>query len=453
MIRLASALVSAIVLLACPAVAAAQSYMPGQEEMDQPGHSMTNGNWSDMPGGATARPYIKSLTVINGASSVQVFSGGVTAATGVQVGDVTAVVSPVNLCRAGQAPTQGQCYSTPNRVAIAFGYKSATGFTRDFKGATGLRETVDEDTVFDVVIGLNTLGRTLRWAWANGELVDWKTTNLGTDAAEIRVRIKPSVTPNIDWGRQPNAFGCTATPIRDCDLARADGSLLTSEMVLSLDETLSPALTGAVFATEGAVAGFLEPGGSPTAPTLDLQMASAHLAADGSPQRGTLRAFLPAQGLLGLYGVLPADASTFFTATRRGSAGTQDAPRFEARTASETSSEGLLVTVDNVTFSAPTYRVARKAAAVRVRSTVRGRTTALSTAALAACRRRACTVTVYKTAGELAGRASKVAAGRTDARGAAVVQVGAGRLARRSTYIVAIRRAGKLVTSARGVVR
>jgi hypothetical protein len=109
--------------------------------------------------------------------------------------------------------------------------------------------------------------------------------------------------------------------------------------------------------------------------------------------------------------------------------------------------------VGNVTFSAPTYRVARKAAAVRVRSAVRGRTTTVSTAALAACRRRACTVTVYKTAGELAGRASKVAAGRTDARGAAVVQVGAGRLTRHATYIVAIRRAGKLVTSARGTVR
>jgi hypothetical protein len=94
-----------------------------------------------------------------------------------------------------------------------------------------------------------------------------------------------------------------------------------------------------------------------------------------------------------------------------------DPPRFEARTASDTSSDGLLVTIDNVTFSAPTYRVARKAAPVRVRSAVRGRTTTLSTAALAACRRRACTVTVYRTAGALAARAAKVASARTDARG------------------------------------
>ena len=53
----------------------------------------------------------------------------------------------------------------------------------------------------------------------------------------------------------------------------------------------------------------------------------------------------------------------------------------------------------------------------------------------------------------LAARAAKVASGRTDARGAAVVQVGSGKLARRSSYIVAVRRADRLVTSAQGVVR
>ena len=323
---------------------------------------MSNGDWSDLPGGATARPYVKSLTVVNAGQSAPVFSGGVGAASGVQNGDVTAVVMPFNLCRTGQAPAPGQCYATPNRVGITLGYKTAMGLGRDFsRPSVALRQTVTESTVFDVVIGLNTLGRTLRWTWANGELVDWKTTGLGTAAAEIRLRIKPSVTPDIDWGRHPSG-GCTATPIRDCDLARADGRLLGSELVLSLDETLSPALTGAVC-------------------------------------------------------------------------------------------DGLLVTIDNVTFSAPTYRVARKAAPVRVRSAVRGRTTTLSTAALAACRNRACTVTVYRTAGALAARAAKVASGRTDARGAAVVQVGAGKLARRSSYIVAVRRGGRLVTSAQGVVR
>ena len=223
---------------------------------------MSNGNWSDLPGGATARPYVKSLTVVNGSQSTPVFSGGVGAAAGVQNGDVTAVVMPFNLCRTGQAPAPGQCYATPNRVGVTLGYKTAMGLGRDFsRPSVALRQAVTESTVFDIVIGLNTLGRTLRWTWANGELVDWKSTGLGTDAAEIRLRIKPSVTPDIDWGRHPSG-GCTATPIRDCDLARADGRLLGSELVLSLDETLSPALTGAVFATEGAIAGFLEPGGS-----------------------------------------------------------------------------------------------------------------------------------------------------------------------------------------------
>jgi hypothetical protein len=131
MIRLAPVLVAALILLAFPAAAGAQAEVPGQDAMDQPG-SMSNGNWSDLPGGATARPYVKSLTVVNGSQSTPVFSGGVGAAAGVQNGDVTAVVMPFNLCRAGQPPAPGQCYATPNRVGVTLGYKTAMGLGRDF---------------------------------------------------------------------------------------------------------------------------------------------------------------------------------------------------------------------------------------------------------------------------------------------------------------------------------
>jgi hypothetical protein len=434
------------------AAAAPTSTMPSQEFVDspQPG-SGTGATWSDLPGGLTARPYVKSLTVVNGSQRVVVFSGGVNAAKSVDNGDVTAVVTPTNLCRADQIPAPGQCYATPNRVGIAFGYKSDQGLGLDFSAPTvALNQTVTSSTVLDVVIGLNTLGTSLRWSWVNGDLVSWKATNLGADAAEIRLRVRPTATPNIDWSAR-GPVGCTATPIRDCDIDRADASYLGSQMVLSLDDTLSPALTGAVFATQGAIAGFLLPGGSAVAPTLDLQIASSHLAADGSLQHGVLQAFLPAGALTSLYGMVPADAAAFFTATRRGDPGTNDAPTFAARADGDDQSAGLMITVEGITFSAPTYRVKRKAAGLSTKTSVRdGRVAVRSAAKVRGCAERACKAVLYRVAAGRSGKVTKLGSARSDATGRVAIGVARGKLPKGAVYVFAVRKAGKPVASARG---
>jgi hypothetical protein len=439
--------------LVVPGQAWALDQAPSQDFMDNPpaDSSMTGGSWADMDGGVAARPFIKSLTVVNGAEATPVFSGGVGAASGVAIGDVTALVSPINLCKRGQPAGAGMCYATPNRVGITLGYRTQEGVGTDFsRPRVALRQTVSPDTVFDVVIALNTLGRTLRWTWLNGDLVDWKTNGLGDDAAEIHLRLKLAVTPDIDWS-QVSGGGCTATPIFDCNIAQASGAFLGANAVLSLDETLDRSLTGAAFATQGAIAGFLVPSGTATDPALDLQMASSHLASDGSPQHGVLEAFLPAQALIARYGVLPADAASFFTATRRGDPGTQDPPAFEARAASASSDAGLLVSVRNVTFSAPTYRLARKRSTIRVSASTDRRATRLSTARVAACRRRACQLVVYKTKSDLSGRVVRVATSRSDASGTSVATVPAAKLPRGSSYIVVLRRGTKLLMTSGGI--
>ncbi len=452
--RLAPVLCSAVLMgvLAAAALAAPTSMMPSQEFVDspQPG-SGTGATWSDLPGGLTARPYVKSLAVVNGSQRVSVFSGGVDAAKGVNVGDVTAVVTPTNLCRAGQTPSPGQCYATPNRVGISFGYKTDQGLGLDFSAPTvALNQTVTSSTVLDVVIGLNTLGTSLRWSWINGELVTWKASGLGTDAAEIHLRVRPTATPDIDWSAR-GPVGCTATPIRDCEIDRADGSYLGSQMVLSLDDSLSPALTGAAFATQGAIAGFLVPGGSAAAPTLDLQIASSHTAADGSPQRGTLQAFLPAGALTSLYGMVPADAAAFFTATRRGDPGTNDAPSFSSRAEDADQSAGLMITVEGITFSAPTYRVKRKATALSTQKSVRdGRVTVRSAAKIRGCAERACTAVLYRVAAGRSGKVTKLASVRSDATGLVAIGAARSKLPRGAAYVLAVRKAGKPVASARG---
>ena len=147
-----------------------------------------------------------------------------------------------------------------------------------------------------MTLALNTLGRSLRWSWANGDLVSWRADRLGQDDATVRIRFRPAMAPLVT--SFPDGNGCTATPVRDCDIERADTEVRTAALLLSLDNTLDSALTGAVFATQNAFSGFLQPGGTSSAPTLDVQVASTHLQSDGSQQLGVVEALLPSAALL-----------------------------------------------------------------------------------------------------------------------------------------------------------
>lgn len=432
---------------------------PSQETNDgssaSAGFSGSGGLWGDMAGGVAARPYVESLSVINGGVSTPVISGGTASAPATQNGDVTAVIAPINLCRADQAPEPGRCYRTPNRVGVALGYANNGNVGTDFASPEAApRQAVGPTTVFDMTIRLNTLGKTLRWSWLNGGLEYWSATRLGQDDAAIRLRFRPVMTPSIDWSQVP-ANGCTATPIRDCAIAQSQGETLTANLVLSLDDTLDTSLTGAVFATQGAVSGFLTPSGDASAPVLDLQIASAHLTASGAPQTGELSALIPAQSLVNLYGVQPADASRFFTTRRSGDAGTQSAPTFTRWTAGDNGTDGLLVSVSDITFSAPTYAVSRRTAPPRTSAKRRGATTTVTAAAVRACRKQACKATILRIGSRIAARTTRVGSARTSASGALSVKVPAGKLGARSRYTLVLRysagpKKGTLVTTAVG---
>lgn len=451
--------IAALGLIAAAAYAAVPAGTPSQASNDgsaaDAGFSGSGGLWGDLPGGVASRPFIRSLSVVNGGVSTPVITDGLAAAPALQNGDVTAVVAPFNLCRTGEAPSPGRCYATPNRVGITFGYADNGNVGTDFANPqTPLRQAVTPDTVFDVTIALNTLGSTLRWTWVNGDLERWTASRLGRDDAEIRLRVRPVVTPAIDWSAVPSN-GCTATPIRDCDIPRSQGETLSANLVLSLDDTLDPSLTGAVFATEGAIAGFLQPAGNASAPVLDLQIASAHLTAAGAPQTGSITALIPAQALLNLYGVLPADAATFFRATRTGDAGTQSAPVFRRATVAADGTDGLRASISGITFSAPTYALSRTAKAPRTSARRRGATTTVTAPALKACRAAACTATVMRIPSAVKAKAVIAGKGRTTASGALALALPSSRLTKGSRYTLVLRYAvgpkkGKLVTTAVG---
>ncbi len=383
-------------LFAAQAGAQVPDGMPNQAQTDlsttDPANSSGQAGWADMAGGTVARPYVQSLTVINGGASTRVVDNGTTTPAAVPDGTVTTVVAPFNLCRPGQAPAPGSCYSTPNRVGLTVAYAVNGQAGYNFAAPqVPVSPPVNANTIIDMTVALNTLGKSVRWTWTNGDLLYWQTSNLGQDNATVRIKFKPASSPYIA-NSQNN--GCTATPIRDCSIQSADAEMLTASMVFSLDDTLDEVLTGAVFATQNAIAGFLEPGGSAAAPALEMQVASTHTKSNGTPQLGTLKALIPAAALLNLYGILPADATSAFTTTRTGDAGANSTPAYERWSAAGEGSDGLFVTVENITFSVPAYKVAGKLKPVKVSAKAkRGKTTV--TARVKCSKKSRCKASVY----------------------------------------------------------
>lgn len=420
-------------------------------------NTASGGIWTDLSGGVAARPYVRSLAVTNDGVTEQVFSDSGVTPPAVATGGLTAVVSPTNLCKSGVTPSPGVCYATPNRVAVtlvrAQGDTSGWDFSTDGADAS---PRVDADTVVDLTLALNTLGTSLRWSWVNGELVSWQTSNLGREDATVRIRFRPATQPRVMTF--PEGNGCTATPVRDCDIAAADDQVLAASLVLSLDQTLDAALTGAVFATENAFSGYLQPAGTSAAPALDIQVASTHLTSTGAPQLGTVQALLPSTALLQLYAIPAADAARAFTTTRAGATGTNGTPTYEVWTAAENGTDGLLVTVRDITFSVPSYRVKSRVPRAASSSSLTATRTALALRGTGCTASRPCSASVYDlgkgTQSRFVAARKPVAKGLAVATKAATLRVARRDLPRGHGYAVVLRRPGthKLVSTARGTV-
>jgi hypothetical protein len=352
--------------------------------------------WGDMPGGVAGRPYVTSLIVINDGVSTPVITNGTTDEVPLSNGGVTTVVAPFNLCAAGQTPVPGSCYATPNRVGLAVGYGNYDAVGMDFSNpGFPVSPMITANSIIDMTVAMNTLGKSLRWTWVNGDLLYWQTTNLGQDNATVHIKFKPASFPLV--AHFPTGAGptCTASPPANCSIQRADAEVLAANLVFSLDDTLDPAMTGAIFATQNAIAGYLTPGGTAQAPSLDIEVSSTHTKSDGTPQLGTIEAFLPAAALLNLYGILPADAPLAFSTTRLGDPGTNDPPTYTPWTAATNGSDGLLVTVKGITFSVPKYQLSSRLKPVTAHASTHGSSTTI-TASIAGCNsKHACLASVY----------------------------------------------------------
>jgi hypothetical protein len=366
-ISLVAALVAACALsTASPHVhaAAIDDGMPDQSSLDSAPNSQSQGNWSDLSGGASGRPYVASLSVTtNGVTTQIVTNGTATTAAPTASGSVTAVVAPYNLCKTGST---NNCYATPNRVGITLAYvKQAGQLGHNFSAPTAtLSPAVTATSVFDMTIGLNSVGKKLGWTWMNGTPTFWKTENLGQDNATARVKFSLSEAPGIDY-QDPKAQRCTTIPVSECDADKSTQDTLGMQMVLSLDTTLSAAFAGALFATNAAVIGSLDVASGET-PSLTYGIAGPHRLSDGTVRKGKFYGFLSDAVLESQFKIAATETdmtkvlSVARTAESKSTAdaGT-DTVAWAKWTAADNGTDGRLVTISDISFSAPKFKVTK----------------------------------------------------------------------------------------------
>ena len=327
---------------------------PDQSQLDVV--STQNATWANMPGGVAARPYVTALSVINGGVSTSVITAGTTTAeTNVPMGRIAVAVAPFNLCRTGQTPATALCYATPNRIGITVGFQIQPGqLGYDFSRANNLLTPVTADTEFDITLNLNTLGRSVRWSWASGVATYWNTSNLGTDGASIRIRLKPTLTPLVMQGTQQ--LGCSAVPVMACSYTQNTHETLSASLVLSLDNTLGEIFTGALFSSTRSYMGSLmvQPGETPQ---MTYGVSAPQTWSDGTPNAASMSAVLSDAALLNFYGATPEMIATpeFQTGAlnlARTDGGTQGAITWTRWTLDVQGVDGWLVTIPDIRFVA-----------------------------------------------------------------------------------------------------
>lgn len=326
--------------------------MPDQSFLDAPSTQTTT--WATLTGGVAGRPYVTALSVVNGGVSTPIITNGTsTAETAVPAGRLAVAISPVNLCRTGQTPAPGVCYATPNRIGVTVGYQIQPGqLGSDFSTATSLLTPVTADTEFDITLNLNTIGKNLRWSWASGVPTYWNTSNLGADNASIRIRIKPTLTPVVMQGTQQ--MGCSQVPVQACAYAQNTHETLSASLVLSLDDTLDPIFTGALFSSTRSFMGSLmvQPGETPQ---MTYGVSAPQTWSDGTANTASMNAVLSDAAVLNFYGATPeVAATTDFQANAvnlvRTDGGTQGAVTWTRWTLDAQGVDGWLISIPDIRF-------------------------------------------------------------------------------------------------------
>ena len=447
--------------------------MPDQSQLDAA--STQNATWVNMTGGVAARPYVTALSVINGGVSTPVITNGTaTAETNVPMGRIAVAISPSNLCRTGQSPAQGVCYTTPNRIGVTVGYQIQPGqLGSDFGIANNLLTPVTADTEFDITLNLNTLGRTLRWSWASGVPTYWNTANLGTDAATVRLRIKPTLTPVVMQGTQQ--VGCSQVPVQACSYSQNTHETLSASLTLSLDNTLDEIFTGALFSSTRSYMGSLmvQPGETPQ---MTYGVSAPQTWSDGTANAASLSAVLSDASLLNFYGATPevvasAEFQTGALNLSRTDGGTQGAITWTRWTADVQGIDGWLITIPDIRFVAAvstsgvrafgssvapaTFSVKSKTSAKITTKRVGSKAMITLKVSAAACAKYSCRVVVSSIASKLTSGSKKITAAAVIGKSKSVVTAlsATSSKGQRLSVMLQAKKAGKWVYASSSVAK
>ena len=447
--------------------------MPDQSQLDIA--STQNATWVNMTGGVAARPYVTALSVINGGVSTPIITNGTASAeTNVPTGRIAVAISPSNLCRTDQTPAQGVCYATPNRIGVTVGYQVQPGqLGSDFSVANNLLTPVTADTEFDITLNLNTLGRTLRWSWASGVPTYWNTANLGTDAATVRLRIKPTLTPVVMQGTQQ--AGCSKVPVEVCQYTQNTHETLSASLTLSLDNTLDEIFTGALFSSTRSYMGSLmvQPGETPQ---MTYGVSAPQTWSDGTENAASLSAVLSDASLLNFYGATPevvatAEFQTGALNLARTDGGTQGAITWTRWTADLQGIDGWLVTIPDIRFVAAvstsgvrafgssvapaTFSVKSKTSAKITTKRVGSKAMITLKVSAAACAKSSCRVVVSSIASKVGSGSKKITAAAVIGKSKSVVTTLSAKSSKgqRLSVMLQAKKAGKWVYASSTVAK
>ena len=316
------------------------------------------GGWNGTTPGIAGRPFIKYLAVNNsGVETVVVnnqtapFAVSPTPAGGT---DIYALVTPTNACKTGQAPAPGVCYSAPNRVTVSLARNAGGTWTEDLTTSPAA-PIVNADSIVHMIVGFKSGYTALRWSWVSGEPTYWRST-VNPFGGEVELKFRPRTQPHM---LAPPY--CSGIPVSTCDIQRADEERLMPTVILSMDETLSAALSGALFGSSGAFIGSLEasPLDTPGGPTLTYGIAAPHLNADGSDRRGTFYALLQGS-ILGLFNTSIESFNQDILAVERTNGTGSFNLGWAPWSAGAQGTAGQFLTISDISFSAPKFAVKRR---------------------------------------------------------------------------------------------
>jgi hypothetical protein len=152
--------------------------------------------------------------------------------------------------------------------------------------------------------------------------------------------------------------------VNTCDIQQANEERLMPQVILSMDDTLSPGLAGVLFGSSGAFIGSLEAGplDTPGGPTLTYGIAAPHLNANGTDRRGTFYALIPGS-ILGLFGTSTSAFNPDILAVERTNGAGTFSVGWSPWSASGEGTEGQFLTISDISFSAPKFDIKKRSSA------------------------------------------------------------------------------------------